>query len=59
MKRTHQSVATRASRAAFAASAAVALYTAAGYGALIYLGMGVAEACVLGPRRTFTRSPCT
>jgi len=37
----------RASRAAFAAAAAVALYTAAGFGALLYAGFARAEACVL------------
>jgi sigma-B regulation protein RsbU (phosphoserine phosphatase) len=49
MKRSkiQDSVARRASRAAFAAAAAVALYTAAGYGALIYAGVAPAPACVL------------
>jgi len=47
VRRVKDSVARRASRAAFAAAAAVALYTAAGYGALIYAGVAPAPACVL------------
>jgi len=41
------SAASRAGRSAFAAAAAVALYTAAGYGALLYAGLDRALACVL------------
>ncbi|MHC4162715.1 MAG: PP2C family protein-serine/threonine phosphatase [Planctomycetota bacterium] len=47
VRRVKDSIARRASRAAFAAAAAVALYTAAGYGALIYAGLAPAPACVL------------
>ena len=47
MRCLSSSFASRASRTAFAASAAVALYTAAGYGALLYAGMERAEACVV------------
>jgi len=46
-RRVKASGARRASRAAFAAAAAVALYTAAGYGGLIYAGVAPAPACVL------------
>ncbi|MHC4548367.1 MAG: PP2C family protein-serine/threonine phosphatase [Planctomycetota bacterium] len=47
VRRLKVSNARRASHSAFAAAAAVALYTAAGYGALIYAGIEPAPACVL------------
>jgi serine phosphatase RsbU (regulator of sigma subunit) len=47
VERVRMSAARRASRSAFAAAAAVALYTAAGFGALIYAELPAAEACVL------------
>jgi len=46
LRRVRTSTARRASRSAFAAASAVALYTAAGFGALLYAGLGPAEACV-------------
>lgn len=47
VKRLSSSAARRASRAAFAAAAAVALYTAAGYVALLYAGLDRASACLV------------
>jgi len=41
------SVARRASRAAFAASAAVACYTSAAFGAALFAGLGPAESCIV------------
>ena len=47
IRRTHESAARRASRAAFAAAAAVALYTAAAFGALLYAGLVAPLSCLL------------
>lgn len=47
IQRTHESAARRASRAAFAAAAAVALYTAAAFGALLYAGLVAPLSCLL------------
>jgi len=45
--RVSESRARRAARLAFSAGTAVALYTAAAFGALVYAGLGAAGACVL------------
>jgi len=45
--RDHADGPTRASRAAFASGAAVALYTSAGFGALLFLGAPPAAACAV------------
>ena len=47
MTRVSESRARRTGRLALAAGLSVALYTAAAFGALLYLGLGAAEGCVL------------
>jgi serine phosphatase RsbU (regulator of sigma subunit) len=47
MTRVSESRARRTGRMALAAGTSVAFYTAAAFGALLYLGLGAAEACVV------------